>query len=158
MATASRNAQLRKITGKKADVASLADATSPTLDHDAPFMGKAHQAYFKQKLLDWKYDIERDLGITRASLQSGSIREADANDRASNERDWSVELRRRDRQRKLIGKIDAALERLEDGQYGYCIVTGEPISLERLDARPIATMTIEAQERHERDEKQTRDE
>lgn len=158
MATASRTAQSRRITGKNAHVASLANGASPMLDHKAPFMGKAHKGYFKQKLLDWKHDIERDLGITRASLQSGSIREADANDRASNERDWSVELRRRDRQRKLIGKIDDALKRLEDGQYGYCVVTGEPISLERLDARPIATMTIEAQERHERDEKQTRDE
>ena len=131
--------------------------TGDGLDFDAPFMGDSHQAYFRNKLLDWKGDIERDLNNTRASLADGAIREADENDRASNERDWSLELRRRDRQRKLIHKIDAALGRLDKGDYGYCLVTGEPISLKRLDARPIATMTVEAQERHERNERQTRE-
>lgn len=128
------------------------------LDRDAPYMGENHQAYFRLKLTDWKSEIERELAETRNELQSGSIREPDSNDRASNERDWSIELRRRDRQRKLIGKIDAALRRLDDGEYGYCRVTGEPISLDRLDARPIATMTVEAQEMYERRERQTRDE
>ena len=86
------------------------------------------------------------------------MREPDVTDRAASETDWSIELRTRDRQRKVISKIDAALRRIESGEYGYCEVTGEPISLQRLEARPIATMTLEAQERHERDEKITRDE
>lgn len=158
MATASRVAGTAKRPSKKGKGKVAGKTEELVLDREAPFMGKAHLNYFRQKLTDWKRDIEREFGNTRASLQSNSIREPDANDRASNERDWSLELRRRDRQRKLIGKIDAALKRIEDGEYGYCIVSGEPISLDRLDARPIATMTIEAQERHERNEKQTRDE
>jgi DnaK suppressor protein len=128
------------------------------LDPDAPFMGKKHQAYFREKLQSWKEGISEEVSGTREQLREGPIREPDATDRASSETDWSIELRRRDRQRKLVTKIDAALSRLESGEYGYCIVTGEPISLARLDARPIATMTIEAQESHERKERLTRDE
>ncbi|MBY0518999.1 MAG: TraR/DksA C4-type zinc finger protein, partial [Sphingomonas sp.] len=94
---------------------------------------------------------------TLSQLQTESLREADLTDRASSEIDWSIELRTRDRQRKLISKIDAALRRIDDGEYGYCEVTGEPISLARLEARPIATMTVEAQERHERHEKVSRE-
>lgn len=122
------------------------------------FMNPLQLAYFRRKLLDWKDDILREAKETLATLQKEPLQEADATDRASSETDWSIELRTRDRQRKLISKIDAALRRIESGEYGYCEVTGEPISLKRLDARPIATMTVEAQERHERDEKITRDE
>ena len=129
-----------------------------TLDADAPFMGENHQAYFRQKLTAWKASLLREVSSTREQLREGPIQEPDATDRASSETDWSIELRRRDRQRKLIAKIDAALRRLDNGEYGYCEVTGEPISLARLDARPVATMTVEAQERHERREKITRDE
>ena len=132
--------------------------TDSVLDHNAPFMGEAHQAYFLQKLTEWKAGIVRDVDGTREQLRAGPLREPDATDRASSETDWSIELRRRDRQRKLVSKIDAALRRLENGEFGYCVVTGEPISLARLDARPVATMTVEAQERHERKERTTRDE
>ncbi len=125
---------------------------------DEPFMNPVQLAYFRQKLLDWKHDILREAKETLETLQSESLREPDIADRASSETDWSIELRTRDRERKLISKIDAALRRIEDGEYGYCEVTGEPISLQRLEARPIATMTLEAQERHERNEKLTRDE
>lgn len=123
-----------------------------------PFMNPLQLAYFRKKLLDWKDDILREAKETLAQLQKEPLQEADATDRASSETDWSIELRARDRQRKLINKIDAALRRIEAGEYGFCEVTGEPISLKRLDARPIATMTVEAQERHERNEKITRDE
>lgn len=125
---------------------------------DEPFMNPLQLAYFRKKLLDWKDDIHREAKETLAQLQKEPLQEADATDRASSETDWSIELRARDRQRKLINKIDAALRRIDAGEYGYCEVTGEPISLKRLDARPIATMTVEAQERHERNEKITRDE
>ena len=121
------------------------------------FMNPGQLAYFKQKLLDWKESIVRESRDTMAQLKSGPIREADLTDRASSETDWSIELRTRDRQRKLISKIDAALRRIEQGEYGFCEVTGEPISLARLEARPIATMTVEAQERHERQERVSRD-
>ena len=124
-----------------------------SLDHALEFMCDEHKAYFRDKLLAWKSAIQRETGSTRAQLQNGPLREPDANDRASSETDWSIELRTRDRQRKLITKIDAALRRLDSGEYGYCEVTGEAISLARLDARPVATMTVEAQERHERREK-----
>ncbi|QNE31341.1 RNA polymerase-binding protein DksA [Sphingomonas sp. NBWT7] len=124
---------------------------------DEPFMNPRHQLYFRNKLLAWKEAILRESLGTLSQLQVDSLREADLNDRASSETDWSIELRTRDRQRKLIGKIDAALRRIEDGEYGYCEVTGEPISLGRLEARPIATMTVEAQERHERHEKVSRE-
>ena len=117
------------------------------------FMNSVQLAYFRRKLLDWKEAIVRESRDTMAQLKSGPIREADVTDRASSETDWGIELRTRDRQRKLIAKIDAALRRIEQGEYGYCEVTGEPISLARLEARPIATMTVEAQERHERQER-----
>lgn len=123
-----------------------------------PFMNPGQLEYFRKKLLAWKDDILRESHDTLVTLQNESLREPDVTDRASSETDWSLELRTRDRQRKLIAKIDAALRRIEDGEYGYCEVTGEPISLARLEARPIATMTIEAQERHERNEKISRDE
>lgn len=125
---------------------------------DEPFMNPQQLAYFRRKLLDWKEEILREAKETLATLQNESLREPDVTDRASSETDWSIELRTRDRQRKLISKIDAALRRIEEGEYGYCEVTGEPISLQRLEARPIATMTLEAQEKHERNEKLSRDE
>jgi DnaK suppressor protein len=125
---------------------------------DEPFMNDKQLAYFRAKLIDWKEAILRESLDTLATLQSEPLREPDVTDRASSETDWSIELRTRDRQRKLISKIDAALRRIEEGEYGYCEVTGEPISLGRLEARPIATMTVEAQERHERNEKVSRDE
>ncbi|HEY1604665.1 MAG TPA: RNA polymerase-binding protein DksA [Allosphingosinicella sp.] len=121
------------------------------------FMNQAQLAYFRQKLLSWKDEILRESRDTMAQLKSGPIREADLTDRASSETDWAIELRTRDRQRKLISKIDSALRRIETGEYGFCEITGEPISLARLEARPIATMTVEAQERHERNERVTRD-
>ena len=125
---------------------------------DEPFMNEKQLAYFKAKLLNWKEAIHRESAGTLQQLQIDSLREPDLTDRASTETDWSIELRTRDRQRKLISKIDAALRRIEEGEYGYCEVTGEPISLGRLEARPIATMTVEAQERHERNEKVRREE
>ena len=124
---------------------------------DEPFMNPRQQAYFRRKLLEWKDAIRRESQGTLSQLQVDSLREADLTDRASSETDWSLELRTRDRQRKLISKIDAALRRIDEGEYGYCEVTGEPISLGRLEARPIATMTLEAQERHERNEKISRE-
>ena len=122
------------------------------------FMNPRQQAYFRRKLLDWKESILRESRDTLAQLQVDSLREPDVTDRASSETDWGIELRTRDRQRKLIAKIDAAIRRIDEGEYGYCEVTGEPISLARLEARPVATMTVEAQERHERNEKVSRDE
>jgi DnaK suppressor protein len=133
----------------------LADDYRPSADE--PFMGPRQQSYFRRKLLDWKESILREAQGTLAQLQTDSLREPDITDRASSETDWSIELRTRDRQRKLISKIDAALRRIDENEYGYCEVTGEPISLARLEARPIATMTVEAQERHERNEKVSRD-
>ena len=121
------------------------------------FMNAGQLAYFRQKLLNWKDEIVRESRDTMAQLKTGPSHEADATDRASTETDWSIELRTRDRQRKLICKIDAALRRIDAGDYGFCEVTGEPISLARLEARPIATMTVEAQERHERYERVSRD-
>lgn len=123
-----------------------------------PFMNSRQQDYFRDKLNAWKNAILREAQGTLTQLQNDSMREPDVTDRASSETDWSIELRTRDRQRKLISKIDAALRRIDEGEYGYCEVTGEPISLARLEARPIATMTVEAQERHERQEKVSRDE
>jgi DnaK suppressor protein len=124
---------------------------------DEPFMSLRQQAYFRGKLLAWKEAIFREAQETLSQLQIDSLREADLTDRASSETDWSIELRTRDRQRKLIAKIDAAIRRIDEGEYGYCEVTGEPISLGRLEARPIATMTVEAQERHERHERISRE-
>jgi DnaK suppressor protein len=121
------------------------------------FMSAEQLAYFRQKLLDWKEALIRESRDTMAQLKSGPMREADLADRATSETDWAIELRTRDRQRKLICKIDAALRRIDQGEYGFCEITGEPISLARLEARPIATMTVEAQERHERQERVSRD-
>jgi len=121
------------------------------------FMNAQQSAYFRQKLLRWRSELVREAGDTLASLSAGGIAEADLTDRASVETDRALELRTRDRARKLIGKIDQALERLENGTYGYCEETGEPIGLRRLEARPIATLSIEAQERHERMERVHRD-
>jgi DnaK suppressor protein len=121
------------------------------------FMNPLQLAYFRQKLLNWKDEILRESQGTIAQLKTGPLREADLTDRASSETDWSIELRTRDRQRKLISKIDSALRRIDSGEYGFCEVTGEPISLARLEARPVATMTVEAQERHERNERVSRD-
>jgi DnaK suppressor protein len=125
---------------------------------DEAFMNPRQVEYFRRKLVSWKEQILKEAQGTLAHLQTESLREPDVTDRASSETDWSIELRTRDRQRKLIAKIDAALRRIEEGEYGYCEVSGEPISLARLEARPIATMTVEAQERHERQEKVSRDE
>jgi DnaK suppressor protein len=121
------------------------------------FMCPKHRAYFLRKLNDWKQSVIDEARQTMAQLQVDSLREPDLADRASSETDWGIELRTRDRQRKLIAKIDCAIRRLYEGEYGYCEVTGEPISLARLEARPIATMTLEAQERHERIERVSRD-
>ncbi|MEQ9529136.1 MAG: RNA polymerase-binding protein DksA, partial [Parvibaculaceae bacterium] len=117
---------------------------------DEPFMNKRQKEYFRRKLEQWKEDILIENKETLQHLQDDSVQHPDLADRASSETERSLELRTRDRQRKLISKIDAALRRLDDGTYGYCEETGEPISLKRLDARPIATLSIEAQERHER--------
>ncbi|MBL0925708.1 MAG: RNA polymerase-binding protein DksA [Sphingomonadaceae bacterium] len=124
---------------------------------DEPFMNDKQLRFFEKQLHDWKQSILAEAQGTLNQLQDGPIREPDLNDRASSETDWGIELRTRDRQRKLIAKIDAALRRIKEGEYGYCQVTGEPISLARLRARPIATMTLEAQERHERQERVSRD-
>ena len=121
------------------------------------FMCDVHRAYFLKKLREWKEAVIDESRQTMAQLQVDSLREPDLADRASSETDWGIELRTRDRQRKLIAKIDCAIRRLYEGEYGYCEVTGDPISLARLEARPIATMTLEAQERHERIEKVSRD-
>jgi DnaK suppressor protein len=122
-----------------------------------PFMNERQREYFRDKLLSWKDEILKEAKETLQHLQDENQNHPDLADRASSETDRAIELRARDRQRKLIAKIDAALQRLEDGTYGYCEETGEPISLRRLEARPIATLSIEAQERHERRERVYRD-
>ena len=122
-----------------------------------PFMNERQKDYFRRKLIDWKTSILDQSRGTVAMMQEDTINIPDLADRASAETDRALELRTRDRQRKLIAKIDAALRRIEDGTYGYCDVTGEPIALKRLDARPIATLSLEAQEMHERREKVHRD-
>lgn len=124
---------------------------------DEPFMNERQRAYFRSKLSGWKNDILREARETLEVLQQENANHPDLADRASSETDRAIELRARDRQRKLISKIDAALQRIDDGTYGYCEETGEPIALKRLDARPIATLSIEAQERHEKREKVYRD-
>lgn len=121
------------------------------------FMNPRMKEYFRRKLLAWKEEILRESNQTLQHLQEDTAQEPDIADRASTETDRSLELRTRDRQRKLIAKIDAAMKRIDDGSYGYCEETGEPISLKRLEARPIATLSIEAQERHERRERTHRD-
>ena len=124
---------------------------------DEPFMNDRQLEYFRRKLVAWKNDILAESRDTIEALQDSTRNIPDVTDRASEETDRAIELRTRDRQRKLVSKIDSALRRIENGEYGYCEVTGEPISLKRLDARPIATMSLEAQERHERREKVHRD-
>lgn len=124
---------------------------------DEDYMGERQLDYFRMLLLEWKKSIHDAAENTLQSLQRGPLREADLNDRASSETDWGIELRTRDRQRKLIAKIDSALRRIDAGEYGYCEKTGDPIGLRRLIARPVATMTVEAQEAHERREKISRD-
>ncbi len=124
---------------------------------DEEFMNPKQQRFFELQLLNWKAELLDESQGTLNNLQDGPIKEPDPNDRASSETDWGIELRTRDRQRKLISKIDAALKRIAEGEYGYCTVTGEPISLPRLQARPIATMSLEAQEKHERKERISRD-
>ena len=124
---------------------------------DEPFMNERQREYFRRKLIRWKHDILKEAQETLATLQSENENHPDLADRASSETDRAIELRARDRQRKLIAKIDAALARIDDGSYGYCEETGDPISLKRLEARPIATLSLEAQERHERNERVYRD-
>ena len=153
MATALKD--LYKSGSEAFDQISVPDGYQPSEMEE--FMSPRQQAYFLAKLKSWKDAIIEESRATMAQLQVDSLREPDIADRASSETDWSIELRTRDRQRKLIAKIDAAVRRLYEGEYGYCEVTGEPISLARLEARPIATMTLEAQEKHERIERVSRD-
>jgi DnaK suppressor protein len=134
------------------------DVSSYVPSDNEDFMNANQKAYFRAKLMEWRNDILKEARETLDHLAAESANHPDVADRASSETDRAIELRARDRQRKLIGKIDAALSRIDDGTYGYCEETGEPISLKRLDARPIATLSIEAQERHERREKVYRDE
>ncbi|MFK7901650.1 MAG: RNA polymerase-binding protein DksA [Nitratireductor sp.] len=126
-------------------------------DEKEPFMNERQKEYFRAKLLAWKADILKESSDTLATLADDSNKQPDPADRASTETDRSLELRARDRQRKLISKIDSAIRRIDEGEYGYCEETGEPINLQRLEARPIATLSLEAQERHERREKVYRD-
>ena len=134
------------------------DLGNYVLSENDEFMNANQKAYFRAKLIAWKNDILREARETLDHLAEESANHPDLADRASSETDRAIELRARDRQRKLISKIDAALQRIDDGTYGFCEETGEPIGLKRLDARPIATLSIEAQERHERREKVYRDE
>jgi RNA polymerase-binding transcription factor len=152
VSTAKTPSEPKKSTSESVD---LPAGYEPSEDDE--FMNELQLAYFRNALEQWKNSIVEESKETLAHLQDGPIQEADMNDRASSETDWGLELRTRDRQRKLTSKIDAALRRIDDGEYGYCQVTGEPISLDRLKARPIATMTVEAQEAHERNEKVSRD-
>ena len=147
----------KKVAGKKmaarAKVSSIVLPPDYRPSEDEPFMNELQRVYFRQRLLSWKEEILRQTRETLAGLHAESTQHADLADRATSETDRALELRARDRQRKLIAKIDAALARIEDGTYGYCEETGEPIGLKRLDARPIATLSVEAQERHERRER-----
>ncbi len=137
------------------DKSVLPEGYAPSEDED--FMNENQLAYFRKKLTDWKRDLLTDTARTVEGMQNSSMQRPDLNDRASEETDRALELRTRDRQRKLISKIDAAIRRIDEGEYGYCEVTGDPISLKRLEARPIATMSLAAQEQHERKEKVHRD-
>ncbi len=141
--------------GNQFDRIVLAEGYRPSESDE--FMCDEHRAYFLMKLTTWREAIIEESRATMAQLQVDSLREPDLADRASSETDWAIELRTRDRQRKLIAKIDCAIRRLYEGEYGYCEISGEPISLPRLEARPIATMTLEQQERHERIERVSRD-
>jgi len=134
----------------------IEDGYRPT--DDEPFMNERQKEYFRRKLIAWRESILAESKETLAALQNESENHSDIADRASSETDRAIELRARDRQRKLIAKIEAALNRIDDGSYGFCVETGDPISLRRLDARPIATLSVEAQERHERRERIYRDE
>jgi DnaK suppressor protein len=138
--------------------AAVIEETSYRPNEDEEFMNERQREYFRKKLLKWKEDILRESRETVSHLQTETENHPDIADRASSETDRALELRTRDRQRKLISKIEDALRRIEDGSYGYCEETGEPIGVARLDARPIATMSLEAQERHERRERVHRDE
>ena len=147
----------------KSDEVDILDQAKRSLNADyvpsdvEDYMNEKQQEFFRKLLLEWKHSIHQAADQTLQSLQDGPIREPDLNDRASSETDWGIELRTRDRQRKLTAKIDSALRRLDEGEYGYCEVTGDPIGIMRLIARPVATMTVEAQEAHERREKISRD-
>ena len=149
-----------KVSGASGDTKMKAETFLPdnyTPAEDEPFMNDRQIEYFRRKLLNWKSDLMEDSRDTVAGMKDQTRNIPDVADRASEETDRSIELRTRDRQRKLVSKIDAALRRIDEGEFGYCSITGEPISLKRLDARPIATMSLEAQERHERREKVHRD-
>lgn len=128
-----------------------------TPQEDEEYMNERQQEFFRKLLIEWKRSLRTEAGGTLQNLQETPLREPDLTDRASSETDWGIELRTRDRQRKLISKIDSALRRIDEGEYGWCEVTGDPIGLKRLIARPVATMTVEAQEAHERREKISRD-
>jgi DnaK suppressor protein len=151
---------MTSVLGDEIDVLAKAkralDADYTPSDNE-PYMSPQQLNYFRVLLLEWKKSILTASDLTLQSLQEGPIREPDLNDRASSETDWGIELRTRDRQRKLIAKIDSALRRIDEGEYGWCEVSGEPIGINRLIARPIATMTVEAQQAHERREKVSRD-
>lgn len=141
---------------EKLEAMALPEGYKPSADES--YMCDLHLAYFLRKLQNWKKDVFADIQETLQQLQNDTVNEPDLTDRAATETDRSLELRTRDRERKLIKKIDEAIQRIYDGEYGYCEETGEPIGLARLEARPNATLTLEAQERHERDEKVHRDE
>ena len=143
--------------GKKGMNAKVELAEDYRPAEDEPFMNERQLEYFRKKLLEWKAELLDDSKSTIEDLQQTTRNIPDIADRASEETDRALELRTRDRQRKLVAKIDAAIRRIDEGEYGYCEDTGEPISLKRLDARPIATLSLEAQERHERAEKVHRD-
>ena len=147
----------QKVAGKKMTARAKSSSIVLPPDYrpseDEPFMNERQRIYFRNKLLAWKDEIVRQTKETLLGLHEESTQHADLADRATSETDRALELRARDRQRKLVAKIDAALARIEDGSYGYCEETGEPIGLKRLDARPIATLSVEAQERHERRER-----
>ena len=132
----------------------LPDDYTPSDDEE--YMNERQRQFFRKLLIEWKQSLHTEAGGTLQNLADAPLREPDLTDRASSETDWGIELRTRDRQRKLIAKIDAALRRIDAGEYGYCEVTGDPIGLQRLIARPVATMTVEAQEAHERREKISR--
>ena len=152
--------KMASVSGDEIEVLSKAKKALPrdyAPSEDEDYMSDRQITYFRVLLLEWKSSIHAAAVGTLQSLQDGPIQEADLNDRASSETDWGIELRTRDRQRKLISKIDSALRRLDQGEYGYCQVSGDPIGINRLIARPIATMTVEAQEAHERREKVSRD-
>ena len=153
----SKNGRSDEALNKNGKIARSLDKIYRPTDRE-PFMNERQRDYFRVKLLDWREDILKEAKETLQHLQDDNQNHPDLADRASSETDRAIELRARDRQRKLIAKIDAALQRIEDGTYGYCEETGEPISIKRLEARPIATLSVEAQERHERRERVYRDE